>query len=104
MSGSELREEADVVFVEELDVRHAVLEHRDAIEAEAEGEAGVALGVVADVLEDDRVDHPAAQDLEPTRALADAARGGALGVALPGAAEHAAEVDLGTRLDEGEVA
>src|SRR6185503_21264096 len=78
-----------------------VAEHRHALDADAEGEAGVALGIDAGVLEDDGMDHAAAEDLDPSRVLAEAAAS-ALAVGLH--AEDAADVDLGARLDEGEVA
>jgi hypothetical protein len=53
------------------------------------------------VAEDLGVDHPAAEELDPARVLADAApRVRPVGPH----AEHAARVDLGARLDEGEVA
>jgi ABC-type multidrug transport system fused ATPase/permease subunit len=100
--GSELGEEARVVLEQELDVRDVELEHRRAIDAHAEGEAGVALGVDAAVAKDVRVDHPAAEHLEPAGALADAA---ALVEARLGVeAEDAADVELGARLDERKVA
>ena len=73
------------------------------IEPHAERETGVLLRVVADVFEDDRVNHPATEDLHPTGALADPTRGGACAITFPGAAEHATHVDLAAGLDEGEV-
>jgi hypothetical protein len=51
----------------------AVAELRHALDAEAEGEAGVLLGVVADVREDARIDHARAAELDPAGALAQAA-------------------------------
>ena len=69
----ELLEEAQVVLVEQADVVDAVLQHRDALDAEAEREAGDLLGVVADGFEHRRVHHAAAEDLEPAGVLADAA-------------------------------
>src|SRR5207244_4439703 len=95
---SELREEAGIVLEHETDVGDVVPEHRDTLDADAEGEAGVALGIDAGVFEDDRVDHPAAEDLDPTGVLAEAAPAArAIGLR----AEDAADVDLGARLDEG---
>ena len=99
--GSELREEPRVVFEHQADVGDAVAEHRDALDADAEGEAGVRSGSMPQCLEDDGVDHPAAENLDPAGVLADAAaRARAVGLL----AEDAADVDLGAGLDEGEVA
>src|SRR5690349_6547172 len=95
---SELLQEAEVALEVVLDVGDAVLEHRHALEAHAEREAGVLLAVVADVAEDLRVDHAGAADLDPAGALADAARAARAG------AEGALHVDLDARLDELEVA
>ena len=100
----ELRQEAHVVLVEKLDVGDAVLEHRNAIEAHSEREAGVLLRIVSDVLEHDRMNHAAAEDLHPSSPFADAALCGADPVAFPCAAEDAAHVDFSARLDERKVA
>src|SRR5207253_2774907 len=97
---SELREEAGVVLEEVLDVRDAVPEERDALEPHAEREPGPLLGVDAAVLEDDGVDHPAAEDLDEAGVLAEGAAGAR---AVRPLAEHAADVDLRARLDEREV-
>jgi hypothetical protein len=70
-----LLQKSEVVLVEHPDVLDAVLEHRDALHAEAEREATDLLRVVADRLEDGRMHHAAAEDLEPAGALADAAAG-----------------------------
>ena len=56
--------------IEQPDVGNAVAQHRDALRAHAEGEAGVALGVDAAVLEHRRMHHAAAEDLHPAGALA----------------------------------
>src|SRR5919206_2791218 len=69
-SSRELFEKAQVVFEEEADVVDAVLEHRDALDAHAEGPAGHLFGIVADVAQDLRVDHAGAENLEPARLLA----------------------------------
>src|SRR5665648_536940 len=91
---SELPQEADVVVVEQAQVGDAVLEHRHALDAHAEGEAADLLGVVIDELVDCRVDHAGAHDLEPAGVLA--------GAAALAAAELAAHVDLDARLGERE--
>src|SRR6059036_1108931 len=93
-SPGELGQEAQVVLVQQPDVVDAVLQHGDPLDAEAEGEAGVALGVVADLRENGRMDHPGAAQLDEPRALAPAA---------PHAiAEDAGDVVLRARLDERE--
>src|SRR5687768_5106489 len=102
-ASAELLQEAKVVLVEETDVVDVVLEHRDPLDAHAEGEALDALGVVAvlaHVLEDVGVDLARAENLDPALALADVAAGGA-DVAGPGALE-AGHVDLDAGLGEGE--
>ena len=75
-------------------------EHQGAVDAHAEGEAGVALVVDAARGEHARVDHAAATPLDPALALAGAAvlHGRALA-----AADEAAQVDLGAGLGEREV-
>src|SRR5581483_3882962 len=93
---SELPQEGEVVFVEAADVRDPVLQHRDALDAHAEREAGVRLGVDAAVLEHPGMHHAAAHDLDPARPLAH-------GAALR-AADEARDVDLGARFREGEEA
>src|SRR5207244_6244266 len=62
---SELPQEGEVVLIEAPDVRDAVLQHRDALDAHAERETGVRLGIDAAVLEHLRMDHAAAEDLHP---------------------------------------
>ena len=85
--GIELAEEAHVVFEIEPQVAHAVFEHGDTFDAHAEGEARIFLRIDAVGLQYVGVDHAAAQNLQPTRALADR-------TALA-AAEVARDVDLG---------
>ncbi len=57
--GSELGEKPGIVFEHEANVRNVVAEHGDALDSDAEGEARVALGIDARVLEDDGMDHSA---------------------------------------------
>jgi ABC-type transport system involved in cytochrome bd biosynthesis fused ATPase/permease subunit len=57
--GSELSEEPRVVFEHQANVGNVVAQHRHPLDADAEGEARVALGIDSGVLEDDGVDHPA---------------------------------------------
>ena len=90
LHSGELLQEAQVVLVEQPDVVDAVLQHRDALHADAEREPGDLLRVVADGFEHRRVDHAAAENLEPAGVLADAA--------ARAAAALAADVDLRARL------
>ena len=67
-----LGEEAQVVFGEGADIWGARHNHGEAIESEAEGEAGEFFGVVSGVVavevngvKDGRIDHSAASDFEP---------------------------------------
>src|SRR5690606_9104381 len=83
----ELAQDAHVALVEVPDVGHAVWHHRQALDAEAEREAGHAL--VADGLEHPRVHHPAAAELEP--------------LLLPRAWVGPPDRELGAGLYEGEV-
>ncbi len=66
---AELAEAADVVLAEEAEIGDAVKHDGDALEAEAEGVAGVLLGIVADLAEDLGIDHAAAADFQPFLAL-----------------------------------
>src|SRR6266850_3141711 len=84
-----LFQESHVVFVEEADVVDAVAEHGDAFDAEAERPAGPDFRIVADVLEDLRMHHAAAGDLQPVLAHL--------------LHERAAEIDLETRFGVAEV-
>src|SRR5205807_9482080 len=75
---SELLQKAQVVLVVQTQIRDAVLEHRDALDAHAPREALHLLGVVAgrvrlrglDIRVDVRVDLPGTEHLEPALALA----------------------------------
>src|SRR5579864_1385657 len=92
---AKLRQEAQIVLEEEPQVVHSVAQHREPIDAGAEGITGVALGVDATRFEHVWVDHAAAGDLEPAGVLAGAA-------SLAGT-EEALHVDFGRRFREGEV-
>src|SRR5262249_18877562 len=85
-----LLEESKVVFEEQSNVRDLMTEDRDAFDADAPGEARVPLRVVADGLEDRRMDHAASTQLDPAGLLAHRASASA---ALP-----AAHVELCARL------
>ena len=80
---------------ESAQVGDAVLQHADPLQPHAEGEALPARGIDAAVLQHLRVDHAAAEDLQPVIAVTDAQRA---------AGARAADVDLGGRLGEREVA
>ena len=63
----ELLQEARIVAPELAQIGDPVPEHRDPLEPPAECEARVPLGVVADELEEVRIDHARAADLDPAR-------------------------------------
>src|SRR5215470_1864211 len=94
IASRELPEEAQVVLEEETQVVDAVLQHRDALDAHPERPARVLLRIVAHVLQDLRMHHPAAEDLEPAGLLAHTTA-----VAVAGEAQH---VHLGRGLRERE--
>src|SRR5579864_6549289 len=74
---SKLFQESDVALKEQLQIIHAINQHGYAVHAHAEGEAGNFLRVIAIVLHElknVRIDHAAAQNLDPARLLARAAR------------------------------
>src|SRR6476620_799404 len=93
----ELRAEPHVSLNDVVHVAHPVAQHERALDAQAEGEAGVAVGVDAARGEHAAVDHAAAAHLDPARATAGAA------VRVLAVADPAAAVDLGARLGEREV-
>src|SRR5688500_11699541 len=64
----ELAQEAHVVVEEASQVVDAVTQHREALDAQAEREAGVAFRIDADVTQHVRMDHAAAEHLQPARA------------------------------------
>src|SRR5215831_758249 len=69
-SWRELLEEAKVVLEEHADVVDAEQSQRQPLHAHPEREAGVLVGVVADVFEEHRMHHAAAEDLHPSGLLA----------------------------------
>ena len=88
-------QETDVVVVEQAHVGDAPRQHRGALDAHAEGEARVALGVDPAVAQHLGMDHAAAEELEPAAVFAHAAAGAA--------AHDACELELQRRLGEREV-
>src|SRR3954451_1635000 len=72
-SRPELLQQPHVVLPQHAQVRHAVLERRDPLDPEPEGEALHPLRVVAvpgHVAEHVWIDHPGAEDLDPALSLA----------------------------------
>src|SRR5690606_8959990 len=83
-----------LVAVEEgAEIRHAVFEHGDAIDAHAPGEPLIDIGIKPGIADDIGMDHAAAEDFKPVAALADLHLG---------AGAVALHVDFHTRLGEGE--
>ena len=66
----ELLEELQVVLEHQADVVDAVLQHGDALDADAEGEAGVLVRVDVAVLQNLAVDDAATQNFDPAGVLA----------------------------------
>src|SRR5262245_51399845 len=64
-------EPAEVRGEEGAQVRHAIFQHGDAVDAHAEGEALIALWIEPDVAKHVRMDHAAAENLQPLVACAD---------------------------------
>src|SRR5262249_35126112 len=103
---SELLQDADVVLEELAQVRDAVLEHRDPLDAHPERESLNLLRVVAALpheAEDVRVHHPRTEDLDPADPLAERVPR-AVGELSAAATAEAGDVDLDARLGEGEEA
>src|SRR6478672_182465 len=99
----ELPEEADVVLEEDLNVVDAVLEHGEAIDAHAEGEATHFFRIVLNEAVDGGIDHARAEKLDPAGTLAFRAGATARGRAAA-AAENAGDVEFDRRLGERKVA
>src|SRR6202034_1332219 len=73
VSGSELREEADVVLQEGTHVGNGVAHLRQPVDAEPGGEDRPHVGVDPDGGEEGGIDHAAAAELDPARVRAGAA-------------------------------
>jgi ABC-type multidrug transport system fused ATPase/permease subunit len=67
---SELREEPGIVLEQDTNVGDVVAQHGHPFDPDTEGEPGVAFGVDPGVLEDDGMNHPAAEHLDETGVLA----------------------------------
>src|ERR1700682_1641387 len=66
----ELTEEAHVVLEKDLNIVDAVLQHREAVDADAEGKATDFFRVVLHEAVDGGIDHACAKELDPRSALA----------------------------------
>src|SRR5688572_24700897 len=84
---------AHIGLEERAQIRHAVFEHGDTIDAHAPGEALVLVRIEPAIAQHIRVDHAAAQNLEPVGALAEADLA---------ALARALDVDLSRWFGEGE--
>src|SRR6516162_282284 len=67
-----MREPANVGLEERPQIRHAVFEHGDAVDAQAPGEALVFVGIEPAIAQHVRMHHAAAENLHPLLALAEA--------------------------------
>src|SRR5882672_7840655 len=99
----ELPEEAHVVLEKDLNIVDAVLQHREAIDAYAEGKAADFFRVVIHEAVDGGIDHARAEEFNPRGALAFRARSAAGGRTCS-AAKWAGDVELDGRLGEREIA
>src|SRR6266700_4808444 len=98
----ELAKEADVVLEKDLDIVDAVLEHRQAVDADAEGEAADFLGVVIHEAVDGGIDHAGAEKLDPGSAFT---LGAGAAIRIAGSAtKGAGDIELDARLGEGKIA
>src|SRR5262249_41993583 len=92
---SDPSQKPDVVLVKQPDVVDPVLQHRRALDADAEREGGVPFGVDPGHLQGGRMEHAAPEDLQPAGALARRA-------ALP-PADQTGDRHFCARLGEGAV-
>src|SRR5258708_16439166 len=98
----ELGKEADVVLEKDLDIVDAVLEHRQAVDADAESEAADFLGVVIHEAVDGGIDHAGAEKLDPGSAFT---LGAGAAIRIAGSAtKGAGDIELDARLGEGKIA
>ena len=75
-------EPAHISVEEGAEVRHAVFQHGDAVDTHAPGEALIHVRIEPAETQDVGMHHPAAQDLHPVIALAEADLAGLRAVAL----------------------
>src|SRR5690606_12166317 len=76
-ASAELLQEPQIVLEEQAQVIHAITQHRQPVDAHAEGIGGVALAVDAARSQHIRMHHAAAEHLDPAGLLAQAAAGAA---------------------------
>ena len=88
-------EPAEIGREKRAQIRHAVFQHGDTVDTEAEGEALIARRVEPDILQHVRMHHAAAENLQPLIAFADPDFVANFGVA---------DIDFHRWLGEGEVA
>ena len=86
---------AQVAVIESAQVRNAVFQHRDPLDPHAEGKALIFLRIVSAIRQNARIDHARAENLQPVVAGPDL---------QPAAVTGAADIDLGRRLGEREIA
>src|ERR1043165_3114365 len=67
-----MRQPTDIGLEEGAQVRHAVFEHRDAVDAHAPGEALVLVGIEPAIAQHVRMHHAAAENFHPILAFAEA--------------------------------
>src|SRR5882672_12405975 len=91
----ELPQEPHVVLKIKLQIVDVVFELRQTFDAQTEGEAGKSFRIIVDETINGRIDHPRAEQLNPTRLLAD--------VAARTSAEYARRVDFNRRLGERKI-
>src|SRR5260370_42642789 len=99
----ELGQEAHVVLEKDLNVVDAVLEHGQAVDADAESEAADFLGVVIHKAVDGGIDHAGAEKLDPCGAFAFRTSSSACRCA-GSAAEGAGDVEFNGRFRKWEIA
>src|SRR5437667_4806496 len=98
----ELPQEADVVLEKDLDIVDAVLEHGQAVDADAEGKATDFFRVIIHEAVDGGIDHAGAEEFNPGRTFALRARS-ATGGRAGSTAEGAGDVELDAGLRERKI-
>src|ERR1017187_1789176 len=97
---SKLLQEPHIALEEQLNIIHAILQNRNPLHAHAERESRNLRRVVIDEAVHIRIDHAAAQQLDPSAGLAVAAR---TAIARTFAvAENATDLHVGARLGKWE--
>ena len=94
---AKLPQKSQIVLKKQPNIVDAVFEHGDPLDAHAEGEARNLFRIVADKLENGRVDHTGAENFQPTAGFTNAA-GLSISERAAAAANDALNIDLSTRL------